>query len=95
MHVSKGWKAAAQRLLFQDTYLYLRGGSELRVENCRRILEYNEVLVRLRTADMTVEVWGEGLRVFDYNEKSVLVRGKISSIRLAEKGESHAHQTAL
>ena len=71
--------------VYLDTYLHLHGNEQLRVENCRRILEYNEVLVRLQTLDMIVEIWGTGLRVFDYNDSSVTVTGKISSLNLTEK----------
>ncbi len=74
----RGW-------VYLDTYLHLHGNQKLRVENCRRILEYNEVLVRLQTLDMMLEIWGTGLRVFDYNDSSVIVTGKISSINLTEK----------
>jgi len=71
--------------VYLDTYLHLHGNERLKVENCRRILEYNEVLVRLQTIDMMIEIWGTGLRVFDYNDSSVTVTGKISSLNLTEK----------
>ncbi|MBR1529276.1 MAG: YabP/YqfC family sporulation protein [Oscillospiraceae bacterium] len=71
--------------VYLDTYLHLHGNEQLKIENCRRILEYNEVLVRLQTLDMTIEIWGTGLRVFDYNDSSVTVTGKISSLNLTEK----------
>ena len=71
--------------VYLDTYLHLHGNQRLRVENCRRILEYNDVLVRLQTVDMIVEIWGSRLRVADYNDSSVIVTGKISSLNLTEK----------
>ncbi len=70
--------------MYLDTYLHLHGSRELRVENVRRILEYDEVCVRLRTRDMTVTVWGTHLRVFDYNDSSMLVTGHITGIELNE-----------
>lgn len=77
--IFQGW-------MYLDTYVHLYGNREVRVENCMKILEYNEVLVRLRTRDMTLEIWGSDLRVSDYNDNSVIVRGKISSVLLSEKG---------
>ncbi len=74
-----------QSWVYLDTYLHLHGNRELRVENCMKILEYNEVLVRLQTRDMELEIWGTGLRVYDYNDSSVMVRGRITSIALHEK----------
>lgn len=77
-HTVQGW-------VYLDTYLHLHGNRKLRIENCRKILEYNEVLVRLQTLDMTIEIWGTDMRVFDYNDSSVIVTGRISSIQLTEK----------
>lgn len=74
-----------QTWVYLDTYLHLHGNRELRVENCMKILEYNDVLVRLQTRDMVLEIWGTSLRVYDYNDSSVIVRGKISSVQLQEK----------
>ncbi|MBQ8079303.1 MAG: YabP/YqfC family sporulation protein [Oscillospiraceae bacterium] len=73
-----------QHWMVLDSYLHLHGKEAVRIENCRRILEYNEVLVRVQTYDLTVAVWGTGLRVFDYNDSEVIVRGDISSVELAE-----------
>ena len=70
--------------MYLDTYLHLHGNRELRVENVRRILEYDDVCVRLRTRDMTVTVWGTQLRVSDYNDSSMLVTGRITGIELSE-----------
>lgn len=74
-----------QTWVYLDTYLHLHGNRELRVENCMKILEYNDVLVRLQTRDMVLEIWGTTLRVDDYNDSSVIVRGRITSITLQEK----------
>lgn len=70
--------------MYLDTYVHLHGNRELRVENVRRILEYDDVCVRLRTRDMAVTIWGTGLRVFDYSDGSMLVTGRITGIELNE-----------
>lgn len=80
----KHLKRTVLSYLYLDSYLHLHGNRELRLENCRRILEYNDVCVRLRTRDLSVTVWGTGLRVFDYKDSSVLVTGRITGIELGE-----------
>lgn len=80
----KRLKRTFQSWVYLDTYLHLHANRELRVENCMKIMEYNDVLVRLRTRDMALEIWGTGLRVYDYNDSSVIVRGKIASVALEE-----------
>lgn len=79
----KHLKRTVLSYLYLDSYLHLHGNRELRLENCRRILEYNDVCVRLRTRDLSVTVWG-CLRVFDYKDSSVLVTGRITGIELGE-----------
>ncbi len=78
-----------QGWMYLDTYLHIRSNQEVRVENCIRILEYNEVMVRLQTRDLIVEIWGTGLRVSDFSDSSVYVRGKISSVLMEEKRSRH------
>ena len=79
------WKREMMGWMYLDSYLHLHGNRQLRLENCRRVLECNDLRVRLETRDLTVEIWGTGLRVFDYSDNSVLVRGKISSVQLSER----------
>ena len=81
----KKFKRTVQGWMWLDTYMHLHGNQQLRIENCRKILEYNEVLVRLQTLDMMIEIWGTNLRVFDYNDSSVMITGKITSLNLTEK----------
>lgn len=83
--MEKHWKRTLRSWIYLETYLHLQGNHELRVENCMKILEYNEALVRLQTRDMIVEIWGTDLRVYDYNDSSVIVRGTVQSIQLQEK----------
>ncbi|MBQ7003592.1 MAG: YabP/YqfC family sporulation protein [Oscillospiraceae bacterium] len=73
-----------QSLVYLDTHVSLRGNRAVHVENCRRILEYHDVLVRLRTRDMELEIWGTGLRVHDFHDGSVDINGCISSISIRE-----------
>lgn len=83
--MEKHWKRTLRSWVYLETYLHMQGNHELRVENCMKILEYNEALVRLQTRDMVVEIWGTKLRVFDYNDSSVIVRGTVQNIQLHEK----------
>ncbi len=83
--LEKRWKRTFRSWVYLETYVHLNGNHELRLENCTKILEYNDVLVRLQTRDMIVEIWGTQLRVFDYNDSSVIVRGTITSVQLQEK----------
>lgn len=79
------WKREVLSWMWLDSRLHLHSNRELRLENCRRVLEYNDVLVRLETRDLRVAVWGAKLRVHDYKDNSVLVCGRIDEVRLEER----------
>ncbi|MFR6495107.1 MAG: YabP/YqfC family sporulation protein [Ruminococcus sp.] len=49
---------AGRRAQF-ETYLQLTGNREIYLENCRRILEYNDIRIVVQTAELVLEIWGE------------------------------------
>lgn len=59
------------------------GNSYLEVENCKRIMEYNDIYLKVKTVSgLIIEIWGTGLKLSDYNTDGIAVRGKISSVEL-------------
>lgn len=82
--LEKQWKRTVRSWVYLETNMYVHGNHELIVENCTKILEYNDVLVRLRTRELSVEIWGTELRVYDFSDGNVTVRGTIESIRMQE-----------
>lgn len=73
-----------RHLVNMDTQIQITGGREVLVECCRKILEFNDIMVKVRTWDMTVVIWGSELKVSDYNSSGIYVRGKIQSVELTE-----------
>jgi sporulation protein YqfC len=66
------------------TQIQITGSREVLVECCRQILEFNDIMVKVKTWDLTVMVWGSGLRVNDYSSSGIYVCGKIKSVELTE-----------
>ena len=79
-------KEKVRRFINMDTQIQLTGNREVLVECCKKILEYNDIMVRVRTWDMTVEVWWSSLSVSDFNSKGIIISGKIQSVELTENG---------
>ncbi len=69
-----------KKRLYLNTYMNLTDNTHLEIENCKRIIELNDVYVRLKTSTVTLQVWGEDLKISDYNTAGVVIDGKISSI---------------
>lgn len=74
-----------KKRLYLNTYMNLTDNTRLELENCKRILEYNDVYVKIKTSTLTVGVWGEDLRLYDYNADGIVVEGKFSSIEFEKE----------
>ncbi|MGN0641740.1 MAG: YabP/YqfC family sporulation protein [Huintestinicola sp.] len=66
-----------------DSQITICGKEYVEIENCKRIMEYNDIYLKVKTAGgLIIEVWGSGLRLSDYNTNGIAVRGIISSVEL-------------
>ena len=75
----------ARSALMLESGIHIDGNKELIIENCRRIEEYNEVFMQLRSGSLRVQIWGSGLKAFDYRTSGLVIRGRISQIELSER----------
>ena len=76
-----------RRYSFTESYVTVSGINEVLLENVSDV--YNtrsSVMVRVRAASNEIIVWGERLRIENYVNNSVVVRGKISSVELSGRG---------
>ena len=73
-----------KRNAYLDTSVYISGNHLLEIDHCRKIVEYNDVYVKVKTPTVTVSVWGSGLTISDYNTDGIVVNGKISSVEFEE-----------
>ena len=75
-----------RRYSFTESYVTVSGINEVLLENVSDVYECNEIMVRVRAASNEIIVWGERLRIENYVNNSVVVRGKISSVELSGRG---------
>lgn len=73
-----------------SSYIRIRDNSSAVIENCRSIKECTDVCVRVDTAELEIELWGNDLALTAFSENSVEVTGQIdqislSSVRLKER----------
>lgn len=73
-----------KRRLYLNTYINLTDNTRMEIENCKRILEYNDVFVKLRTSTLVIGIWGQDLRLSDYNTDGIVVEGKFTSVEFEE-----------
>ena len=66
--------------LYMNTYMTLTDNTHMEIENCRKILEYNDVYIKVKTATVIISIWGQNLKISDYNTDGIIVDGKFSSV---------------
>jgi sporulation protein YqfC len=69
-----------KKRLYLNTNINITDNTRIEIENCKRIIEYNDIFIRLKTSTVTVQIWGENLSVSDYNRAGVVIDGKITSV---------------
>ena len=67
---------AGRRVLQFETYLQLTGNREIYLENCRRILEYNDIRIVVQTAELVLEIWGSDLQADSRSPESITLTPK-------------------
>ncbi|MCM1226053.1 MAG: YabP/YqfC family sporulation protein [Clostridium sp.] len=75
-----------KRFANTDTQIQITGDHEVLVECCKKIIEYNDIMVKVKTRDMTVTVWGSDLSVNDFCTSGIYIRGRVQSIELMGNG---------
>ncbi len=73
-------KDKAMRALYLNSMMHIDGNRRIEIENCKKIIEYNDICVRLKTNSCTVCVWGTNLSVDDFCTGGIVINGKISSV---------------
>ena len=56
------------------------GNNKIIIENCKKILECNEIMIKLKTPFFYITVWGTELFINNFNKENIIVNGKISSV---------------
>ncbi len=65
---------------YNNTYINLTDNIHMEIENCKKILEYNDLYIKIRTSTLTICIYGKNLDVSDYNTDGIIIDGEFSSI---------------
>lgn len=69
-----------------ESYVTLSGDDEALIENVSDVYECNEIMVRVKAGKREIIIWGEGLNVKNFVNRSCYVRGKITSVEIVSGG---------
>lgn len=71
---------------YSGSQIVICGCSYLEIENCKRIMEINDIYLKIKTEDdIIIEIWGTDLRISDYSTNGIAVRGNLTSLELHGK----------
>ena len=71
-----------RRFLGGGSQIQITGKDAVLIDGCKKIIEYNDIVVRVKAREMTVSVWGSGLYASSFGTDCVYIYGKISSVEL-------------
>lgn len=74
-----------KEFVHMDSQIQITGNKEVLVDGCKKILEYNDVFVKVSTWEMNVNIWGSELTVNDFGTGSIFICGKIQSVELENR----------
>lgn len=70
----------AKEIIYPDTNIQITNNKILEMENCRKIIEYNDIHICVRTYLFEIHIWGENLSADDYGGGGITVKGQIKSV---------------
>ena len=76
-----------KELMCLDSHITILDNKVALIENCKQIIECNNVLARVNTSDFTVEIWGNNLFLNSFSNNNVEVRGVIDTISLTSRSK--------
>lgn len=74
-----------RELSYLSSYINIIDNNAAVIENCKQIIECNEVMAKVLTGSFEVEIWGSGLALSNYCTESVEIRGRIESVKLVSR----------
>lgn len=70
----------AKNLSQRSVHMDISGNSEIVLEGCRGVLEYNDSTVKVNTGAFVLSIMGRGIVIKCYTEASMVIQGYITMI---------------
>ncbi len=75
-----------RKFTYRESNVVVTAGTHVYLENCRRILEYNDIRIALQMSDAQLYIWGKDLCADSCSPDTLIVTGEIQSIEWIRKG---------
>ena len=78
-------KGYAKTKLYLNTNLLITDNNYIEIDNCKKVLEYNDIFLKIKSSNMIIQIWGKNLSINDYNSGGIVVKGEIDSVEFLKK----------
>jgi sporulation protein YqfC len=72
-----------RQLTYSNTAIYITDNTSMIVENCGKIVEYSDIYISLKAKRLNVCVWGKNLKVDDFDNATIRIKGTIQSVEFS------------
>ena len=72
--------SGVEKLKLSYVYLEMHGNTEVTIEGCKGILEYDSIIIRVSVGSAAISVKGRGLSIKCLSTGSVVISGVIKTI---------------
>ena len=72
-----------RELAYLNTAIHITDDTSVIVENCKKIIEYSDIYVSLKTKDLKIFIWGKNLKVDDFDSDHIRINGSIQSVEIS------------
>ncbi len=78
-------KKRIYKQFYYNSHIQIVGNDRIIIENCKKILECDEIMVKLQNSLFYITIWGENLCVSNYNKENIVINGEISSVEFEKR----------
>lgn len=70
---------------YLNSSINILDNNQILIENCKKILECNDILVRIISSDFEIEIWGSNLTITNFSSKTISVNGEVQTVTLIKR----------
>ena len=85
MAVKDGMAEKCRKLTYKDSIVTVTAGKYVYLENCCRIIEYNDIRIAVELTDFQLHIWGKDLRADTCSGNTLIIQGDIQSVEWIKK----------
>lgn len=69
-----------QQLIVPTTQITLQNDTDILIDGCKSIIDYDETLIQLKLKNMNISIYGNKLKIVYLNNNKALISGKIERL---------------